>query len=83
MSRSSWTVGVDKAAVGAAVALRVAALSEAAIAERGRFVVALSGGSLPKIVAAGLAAADVTVDYANWRVIFADERCVALDDDDR
>lgn len=45
------------------------------------FTVAISGGSLPKLLAAGLL--DVEgVDYSTWHVFFADERVVPLDDDD-
>jgi len=45
------------------------------------FAVAFSGGSLPKIAGAALVAAPYkdSVDWAAWRVFYADERCVALD----
>ena len=45
------------------------------------FTVAISGGSLPKLLAAGILAVE-GVDYSNWHVFFADERVVPLDDDD-
>lgn len=48
-----------------------------AIAERGQFVVALSGGSLPALAADGLLASQS--DWAKWFVVFADERVVPLD----
>tara|TARA_B110000208_G_scaffold174752_1_gene219708 strand:- start:3452 stop:4174 length:723 start_codon:yes stop_codon:yes gene_type:complete len=79
---AEWVISSDKAAVSSSVAQRIAALSAEAIAARGRFVVALSGGSLPKIVAAGLAGLEGDVDYSKWTVLFADERCVPLDDAD-
>jgi 6-phosphogluconolactonase len=43
--------------------------------------VAISGGSLPKLLAAGILAVE-GVDYSNWHVFFADERVVPLDDAD-
>jgi len=51
------------------------------------FTVAISGGSLPKLLAAGVvgAAKDSAVagiKWDNWHVFFADERVVALDNDD-
>ncbi|RLN72096.1 hypothetical protein BBJ28_00021175 [Nothophytophthora sp. Chile5] len=68
--------------VGAAVGELIFALSKQAIAANGRFTVALSGGSLPKILNKGLAAIKGDVDFSKWLVYFADERCVPLDDDD-
>jgi 6-phosphogluconolactonase len=62
----------------------VAQLSAQATAERGRFTVALSGGSLPKILCPPLAAEPLRgqVDWSSWRVFWADERCVPLTDPD-
>jgi 6-phosphogluconolactonase len=68
--------------VGQAVGLLVHKLSADAIAARGKFTVALSGGSLPKILNKGLAAIKDGVDFSNWHVFFADERCVPLEHDD-
>lgn len=44
------------------------------------YTVAVSGGSLPKLMAQGLSAAGV--DTAAWRAFLADERVVPLDDPD-
>lgn len=44
-----------------------------------RFVVALSGGSMPKLLSGLL---DKGIDWASWDVFFADERCVPADSDD-
>ncbi|CAK0809859.1 unnamed protein product [Prorocentrum cordatum] len=63
------------AGLGAAVA-EVAARCTA-----DKFAVALSGGSLPVLLASGLLAAE-GVDYSRWHVFFADERVVPLDDAD-
>eukprot|EP01052_Picozoa_sp_SAG31_P035681 SAG31_NODE_4340_length_3340_cov_3.282012_2_plen_242_part_00 len=45
------------------------------------FTVAVSGGSLPKLLAAGLLAIE-GIDYSNWHIFFADERVVGLDHED-
>lgn len=53
-----------------------------AIAERGRFVVALSGGGTPKPIYARLAAAEyqARVEWSQVHFFFGDERCVPPDD---
>jgi len=65
------------------VAAYLADQSAAAMAERGRFTVALSGGSMPKLLA------EVTtepfrsgIDWSGWHVFWADERCLPLTDPD-
>lgn len=77
-------VCADKATLGAELADWVAALSAEAIAARGRFSVAFSGGSLAKILAGELCAGarKDAVDWSKWHVFYADERCVPLDHDD-
>jgi 6-phosphogluconolactonase len=67
--------------VGSEVAELIAGLSGVAVAEREQFTVAISGGSLPKIIGPGLAAAEflATIDWPAWHVFFADERCVPLE----
>ena len=57
----------------------------AALARHGKFVVALSGGSLPKILSLALQSAvdsgsDLRTDQ--WHVFYADERIVSLTDND-
>jgi 6-phosphogluconolactonase len=54
----------------------VAAASAAAVAARGHFVVALSGGSLIKALGALVGRTDV--DFSRWWVVFVDERVVPL-----
>jgi 6-phosphogluconolactonase len=52
------------------------------IAERGQFVLALSGGSTPRSIYARLATSDFT-DRINWlkvQIFFGDERCVPQED---
>lgn len=48
------TVGADGAAVGDTLGARVLAAAAAAVSARGVFRLAVSGGSLPKTLAAGL-----------------------------
>jgi 6-phosphogluconolactonase len=68
--------------VGHGVAELVAGLSRSAVTERRLFTVAISGGSLPKIIGPELAAGAIRtqIDWPAWQVFFADERCVPLDD---
>lgn len=63
-----------------AVAERVATLSAQAVARRGRFTVALSGGSMPALLGPPLTTAPLRrrINWAAWRVFWADERCVPL-----
>lgn len=51
-----------------------------AIAERGQFVVALSGGSLPSNLISLVQ--DASVEFDKWHVFFVDERYVALNHSD-
>merc|ERR550514_27812 len=57
----------------------VAGLSAAAIEQRGLFIVALSGGSMPKLLR-GLLTLSPPPEFSKWRVFFADERCLPFDD---
>ena len=65
-----------------AAADAVVALASEAIAARGRFRVALSGGGTPQPVYRRLAEASCRsrVDWSRVSVFFADERCVAPED---
>jgi 6-phosphogluconolactonase len=55
----------------------------AGLARHGSFKVAVSGGSLPKTLAAALLAPssgpDDVVEWSKWEIFFADERAVPLD----
>jgi 6-phosphogluconolactonase len=71
----------DAKALAQEGAKRFAAAARAAVAERGRFVVALSGGSTPRAMHARLLA--MGADALPWPriyVTFGDERCVPPDD---
>ncbi|MGC9008689.1 MAG: 6-phosphogluconolactonase, partial [Halothiobacillaceae bacterium] len=70
--------------LAAAVARRWAALAEAAIAEHGRFTVALSGGRTPRILYE-LLASPAWRDRLPWdrtELYLGDERCVPADHPD-
>lgn len=56
-------------------------LSAEAIKKHGRFTVAVSGGSLPKLLSANLKQ-NPRIDFNSWHFFFADERCVPLDHED-
>jgi len=68
----------DPAAVATAAAKRIVDLAEDAIATRGSFSIALSGGSTPKNLFQLLAAEPYSkrIDWKNWKIYFGDERCV-------
>ena len=66
----------DTQQLGAAAAIHVAELSAEAIPARRRFMVALSGGSLPKLLFPALV--KQAIDWSGWRVFWADERCLPL-----
>jgi len=59
----------------------VSEIAKDAIRVNGRFSLALSGGSLPKILSLKLKD-NKELDFNKWHVFFADERCVPLDSED-
>ncbi len=69
----------DPAALASAAAESFKTLALEAIAARGRFMVALSGGSTPKIVYEALADLD-GVPWAQTQVFWGDDRLVPPDD---
>ena len=60
----------------------VLAAAAAAIAQRGHFSIALSGGSIPKILSPPLLAAAKEAQFAHWHVLMADERFCPESDPD-
>lgn len=70
----------ESPALSAALGKAVAEVAAAAPTDK-PFTVAISGGSLPKLLAAGILSVE-GVDYSNWHIFFADERVVPLDDAD-
>jgi len=82
MERPEVVVVADQTALAVAVADRFAGCAQDAIAARGRFNVALAGGSTPKAAYALLAAEPYRTAIA-WdavRFFFSDERCVPPSD---
>jgi 6-phosphogluconolactonase len=74
----------DAKAVAAEAAERVTTAAEHAVAERGRFSIALSGGSTPKALYALLAAEPYRsrIDWQKVHILFGDERAVPPDHKD-
>ena len=72
----------DPAALADEAARRFANLAQAAVADHGRFAVALSGGSTPRALHERLARPPLrdSVDWANVHVFWGDERMVPPDD---
>eukprot|EP00656_Telonema_subtile_P004439 TRINITY_DN1201_c0_g1_i2.p1 TRINITY_DN1201_c0_g1~~TRINITY_DN1201_c0_g1_i2.p1 ORF type:complete len:284 (-),score=85.71 TRINITY_DN1201_c0_g1_i2:305-1156(-) len=58
----------------------VVRVANEAITSRGRFTVALAGGSLPKQLCPGLLALREQIDFTKWHVFFGDERFVPATD---
>ncbi len=67
----------DNDELGRVTGSMILAAAAAAIKQRGRFVVAFSGGSLPSLVAPYIVAEKDAVEWDKWTVVFADERVVA------
>ena len=68
----------DPASVAGAAAQRIVRAAEEAIALAGRFTIALSGGSTPKLLFELLASDEFrdAIDWTHVEVFFVDERCV-------
>jgi 6-phosphogluconolactonase len=81
---SEFRVYPDAASLARAAVEHFVTLSTAAIATRGRFVVALSGGSTPRATYALLATGEFAagVDWPHVHVFWGDERCVPPDHPD-
>lgn len=80
--RGEVTVLEDIEAMSAAAAAMISAASDAACAARGRFDIALSGGTTPVSLFQRLTQAPYRdgIEWPVWAVYFSDERAVALDD---
>ena len=69
-------IGADETSLAKALAARVVSAAAEGVAARGRFILAIPGGSVVSLLARGL----VKVDAANWHVFWTDERRVPLSD---
>jgi 6-phosphogluconolactonase len=72
----------DNAALAQTAAQEFHRLAEAAVQERGRFSVALSGGNTPRTVYSLLASEHTQLPWHGIHVFFGDERLVPPDDPD-
>jgi 6-phosphogluconolactonase len=83
---ASLIVADNKAAVSTALTATIVSIAATALAQRGAFIIALSGGSLPSLLWPALqdafVAQSVDPKYDCWHVLLADERCVPLDHED-
>jgi 6-phosphogluconolactonase len=71
--------------VADALARQIVEIQDAALSSKDHFDIAISGGSLGKVLKAGLIdnkAIAEKVHWEKWRVFFADERLVPLDHED-
>jgi 6-phosphogluconolactonase len=75
---ANMLIYTDADGVARAAADRFVEIAQAAIAERGRFTVALSGGSTPRRMYELLASVEYRnrVSWASVHIFFGDERCV-------
>jgi 6-phosphogluconolactonase len=75
-------IATDAPALAGEAAQVLTIVASAAVAERGRFVLALSGGSTPASLHRFLAssAADAALPWERTHLIWGDERCVPADD---
>jgi 6-phosphogluconolactonase len=82
MSKRSIQIAADLNGVAAAAADAINQLADDAIADRGSFSIALSGGSTPKTLFQLLAGDRYAkrINWKNWRIYFGDERCVGPTD---
>jgi 6-phosphogluconolactonase len=80
--RGDLAILTDPAALADEAARHFRALAQAAIADHGRFRVALSGGSTPRALHQRLAQSPLreSVDWANVHIFWGDERMVPPDD---
>eukprot|EP00936_MAST-01D_sp_MAST-1D-sp1_P002433 g2433.t1 len=83
MAMANAHVHVCEDNLGTALAQYIHEQQTAALERHGRFVVALSGGSMPKVLGAALTGESApSFNWASWHIFFADERCVPTDHDD-
>jgi 6-phosphogluconolactonase len=84
MAEPRVTVLSDPAAVAREAADRIITVAGHAVAERGAFSIALSGGNTPRTLYQLLAAEPrrSKIDWPMWNIYFGDERCVPPDHPD-
>ena len=78
---SRWQSFNTQEELNKAAANYVVKSAENAIASRGRFIVALAGGTTPKSVYELLQS--INTDWTKWHIYYGDERCLSPDHADR
>lgn len=78
MSTAEVQLFADANEVGSQVCSYIEQVAELTIAEKGRFVIGVSGGSVATLLNKFLP--DIHTDWASWHVFLCDERIVAKDD---
>lgn len=76
-----WHVFAENSELRRAACNAVVNSANAAIAERGRFLIVLAGGSTPHGIYQLLR--DASTDWSKWHVYFGDERCLPPEHADR
>ena len=75
-------IGDDAAALAHEGARRIAEMARRSIAARGRFRMALAGGTTPRKLYRSLAIDELSIDWTRVEIYFGDERLVPLDSPD-
>lgn len=75
-------IGDDAAALAHEGARRIADIARRSIAARGRFLMALAGGTTPRRLYRSLAVDEISIDWSRVEIYFSDERLVPLDSPD-
>lgn len=78
--KTNLDISTSPGDLATALAQRVTAAAAAAVSARGRFILAIPGGSVLTLLAQGLR--EMEIDAAHWHVCWTDERAVPSDDDD-
>lgn len=81
IQKINWHVFDSNEALTQAAVDAIAQSAAEAIATRGRFLIALSGGKTPGTVFQMLR--QVHTDWSKWHIYFSDERCLPPDDEER
>jgi 6-phosphogluconolactonase len=75
-------IGDDAAALAHEGAKRIADIARRSIAARGRFLMALAGGTTPRRLYRSLAVDEIGIDWSRVEIYFSDERLVPWDSPD-
>lgn len=81
--KAKMLIAPSKADVGSVLCSPIVSSCKSAMASRGAFSIALSGGSLPAFLQAlpdAFSKAGVDPQWDKWHVLLADERCVVVTD---